>query len=423
MTTIQIDVKNSPEYHYVQTELDPAGRDEYRLKFLPNQYIPIAVSSTLEVALSQQDWNVSANKVEINNHPLGSVFKLKSCKLLQSAKVTWAVSSDLNFIELISYEKAEEAIDETYKTINGVTKPVEVETEEIIEPEEAALPADKDDSELTYLELLNKKHKIPSIKKDGFYVSKNTWEQLIRHVDRKKNILITGDSGVGKTELCYFLSSTFGKDLKIHDMGATQDPIASLIGVHRIGDTGKSEFDLASFVDDIQGDNIILMDEINRAPLNTNNILFPLLDRRRSIDLSIASSSISRKVPAHEEAVFIGTANIGAEFTGTNILDEAFKNRFIVVQLDYPPSSVEINLLVNRTGVDKEEARKIVKIASGVRGKKISGDVSTNISIRQTLEIAELVKDGFELLTVLDFYLKPLFGDEYEEVKDIFQGL
>ncbi|MDA3822333.1 MAG: MoxR family ATPase [Bacteroidales bacterium] len=422
MTTFKLDPKLCPQIYYVKSEMDSTGRSIYRLKFLENQIIQLHGEDDTFTKVDES-WNINANKENRNDHPLGTVFKLKKCVLLQSPKKQWATCADRKYLEVINETEATALINDEMSRIMSEEEeskaPVDISDEELDAMKSTSTPAAEDN----FLGKLLKDHPVPNLKKTGFYISKKLWKELIRHMARRKNILLMGDSGIGKTEIVAFLAESFSKPLHVHDMGATQDPIASLIGVHRIGKDGTSVFDVAKFVDDISGPNVVLFDEINRAPLNSNNILFPLTDRRRELDMSIASSEMARKVKAHDETVFVATANIGSQFTGTNTLDEAFQSRFFPVQIEYPPQKQEVELLVVRTGVDPKAAVDIVKIADRTRAKRQNNTISNNISIRQTLEIAELVADGFKVEEAVELYIKPTFGDEYSEVKDIIHAL
>lgn len=46
-------------------------------------------------------------------------------------------------------------------------------------------------------------------------------------------------------------------------MGALHDPIAGLLGVHRL-DKGESIFDYAKFVSDVQKPGVVVLDEFSR---------------------------------------------------------------------------------------------------------------------------------------------------------------
>lgn len=248
----------------------------------------------------------------------------------------------------------------------------------------------------------------PTSKKDGFYVTDEVWKLLVRNIKRHVNTLLTSASGNGKTSLVRILSSRLGIKLYTFDMGAIIDPISSLLGVHRLED-GHSVFDMAKFTQAIQEPCIILLDELNRASVGSNNVLFSCLDDRRELNIEIAGSKDKRSIKVHPEVTFIATANIGSEYTGTLNLDRALVDRFFPIELGQIPSAEESNVLVNRTGITKDNADLIVKIANNVRDLSRKQEISTSLSIRETLMVSSLVSDGFDLGKAMSLVYLPLY--------------
>lgn len=271
---------------------------------------------------------------------------------------------------------------------------------------------------------IKKNYKCPDIE-DGFYVHQKTWNYLVRNILKKKNTLLLGPTGTGKTDIIIRIAKLLDIELNIYDMGAMIDPLTDLLGTHRIKD-GNSVFDYAKFVTDVQKPGIILLDELSRAPLMTNNILFPCLDHRRTLNIEIAGSTDIRAVKVHPDCVFIATANIGQEYSGTNDIDAALMNRFNALQVDYLPQEIEAKILNVRTGVDVEIANKILNVANAIRNAYLTQTISKPISTRETLECAELIVDGFTLKDSINLIFCQKFsktdGDEYSVVKNLIMG-
>jgi MoxR-like ATPase len=174
---------------------------------------------------------------------------------------------------------------------------------------------------------------------------------------------------------------------------------------------GISEFKHAPFVKYIQSGGIVLADELNRAPLAANNILFPALDNRRYLPVDVAHEEKEQKIAVHPDTVFIATANLGSEYSGTNAIDRALLDRFFPIELGYPSEKDEIKILVLRTGVEQVAAKAIVKVANQVRKQYNEQELSTTISVRHTLQTASLVVDGFDLTNAMQAVVMPLFED------------
>ena len=117
------------------------------------------------------------------------------------------------------------------------------------------------------------------LKPKGLVMKELKWKYLIRSAVRGKNIMMTGQAGCGKTMAAKSLVNALDRPDFYFNLGATQDPRASLIGnVHF--DKGKGTyFSESLFVKAIQTENaVILLDELTRAHPDAWNILMTVLD-------------------------------------------------------------------------------------------------------------------------------------------------
>jgi len=272
------------------------------------------------------------------------------------------------------------------------------------------------------LETIKEKYKKPTLN-DGFYVTDNNWNFLVRNILRKTNTILIGPTGTGKTELVLKVADCLGIECAVYDMGSMMDPLTDLLGSHRLMN-GSSVFDYAKFTQDIQEPKIILLDELSRAPLTTNNILFPCLDSRRSLPVEIADSNSKRSIKVHPDCVFIATANIGSEYSGTNEIDAALMNRFVPLKLEYLDSDTEIKLICKRTKISTADSNKIVKIMNEIRAAYYKNEITKSVSTRESILCGELVYDGFSILDAITNVVCNKFSDdsynnEYNIVKKL----
>ena len=277
----------------------------------------------------------------------------------------------------------------------------------------------------TILSSIKMEYPCPSIE-SGFYFDEKQWNILVRNILKKKNTLLIGPTGTGKTDIIIKICEKMNIPCRIYDMGAMMDPLTDLLGQHKLKD-GNSIFEYSRFVEDIQKPGVILLDELSRAPFGSNNILFPCLDCRRKLPVDIASVNDNREINVHHDCVFIATANIGNEYTGTSELDAALLNRFITIQVDYLNNDAEKTILINKYNISEEQSNIIVKFASSIRSSYLSGKLSKPVSTRETLSCAEMISDGFSIIDSIDYSMCQKFqkfGDnpEYNMVKEILMG-
>jgi nitric oxide reductase NorQ protein len=251
----------------------------------------------------------------------------------------------------------------------------------------------------------------PKVEDIGFYIDPDLWFLCVRNTLRKVSTLLVGPTGCGKTELMSYVARVMGLELNIVDMGGVQDPQSALLGVHRLDETGKSIFDPAPFVQYVQKTGLLLIDELNRGPLSANNILLPVLDDRRYVPLDIASSAEERIIKLHEGCQVFGTANLGSEYAGTQQLDAALRNRMMVIEMDYLQEEQEVKILTKRTGLDEKTATGIVKISTEIRKQYLKQELSSSVSVRDTLLTAGLVVDGFPVDRAMSSVFLPSFED------------
>jgi len=253
------------------------------------------------------------------------------------------------------------------------------------------------------------KYAIPTIEKEGFFIDTKDWQLLIRNIVSKVNTLMIGPSGSGKTELIMLACRKLGLECSVYDMGSMYDPVAGLLGVHRLQKGGESIFDYAKFTQDIQKPGVVLLDELSRAPVTTNNILFPCLDSRRMLPVEMAGGDSMRAIKVHPDCVFIATANVGAEYTGTMSMDRALVGRFFPLELDYMPCTEEAKVLVSRNNISAQDAANIVAVAETIRNLYAKQELSCSISTRETLMAGRLVADGWTALDAMELTFLPLF--------------
>ena len=269
---------------------------------------------------------------------------------------------------------------------------------------------------------LLKKVKTPTVAKDGFYVKKDTWKRLI--IDLlvlRKNVLLTGASGTGKTELAQRFAKAIKSQIEVYDMSAFTDATAGLFGSHRMR-AGTSYFDKAHFYNTIQRGGVILLDEITRATRETGNHLFSVLDDRKVLTNPYSESDVNNVANVNHSCMILATANEGYQYTGTKTLDEALRQRFVKVHVDYLPSKIEADILIKRCGISKEDATKLVKIADKIRTRCKNESLNRATSIRELIDAGDYISCGETFLDAVEWSIVSGYqDDEQDEIRDLIK--
>lgn len=250
---------------------------------------------------------------------------------------------------------------------------------------------------------------------DTLYMEDLTWKFICRNVYRGANMLLTGPTGTGKSQTAISVAKALGRELFYVNLGATQDPRGTLIGNTHFSKEAGTYFNESAFVKAIKTPNtVILLDEVSRAHPEAWNILMTVLDPgQRYLRLDEAIGAPEVKVA--EGVSFIGTANLGAEYTAVRVMDRALIDRFTIAEIPYLTVDQEKSLLKKiYPSIDAKGAENLAEIASLTR-KELESDmsqISTMISTRSVIEMAGLLVDGFTLPEVAQVGIYPLYSAE-----------
>jgi nitric oxide reductase NorQ protein len=188
-----------------------------------------------------------------------------------------------------------------------------------------------------------------------------------------KNVLLEGPTGSGKTTFAEYLSYLFTKPMRQINCSVDLDAEA-LLGFKTLayhGDKQIIDYIEGPVVKAMTAGEFLYIDEINMAKPDTLPILNGVLDYRRKITNPFTTQVISAK-PGFS---VIGAINLG--YVGTVPLNEALKNRFIILEVPYLQgdellgllkattqlSDIEMLQLFTRLSFDLVEQAKLGQIA------------------------------------------------------------
>lgn len=211
------------------------------------------------------------------------------------------------------------------------------------------------------------------------------------------NVVLKGPPGAGKSLLARYLAARTNRPLYRVTLSETTYREDLLGQMHLVsGPDGES---VTEWVDGpltraAREGGLLLLDEINAADANTAAALNAVMEQRGT--RSLALPKVGETVTPHDAFRVVATANPG--YQGTYELNDAFEDRFRHVELDYLPPSVEVEVVFDRTGLDRRrepEVERLVEFAGRLREAFLDGELSTPITTREVVRIATFIEDGF----------------------------
>ena len=265
-----------------------------------------------------------------------------------------------------------------------------------------------------HAEVLNFIHSSYSLKPQGLMMNELKWKYLVRSGVRGKNIMMTGPAGCGKTMAAKALVNSLDRPDFYFNLGATQDPRATLIGNVHFEKSSGTYFSESLFVKAIQTPNaVILLDELSRAHPDAWNILMTVLDYGQRY-LRLDEQDGQQTIKVADGVTFVATANIGNEYTSTRVMDKALMDRFTIVEMDVLNESEEFTLLEYMfPHVDLDVLSNVAKIADLTRkeSKSDTARIGSGVSTRTTVELSGLLYDGVSLQEAAEVSIYPQYDD------------
>jgi len=258
--------------------------------------------------------------------------------------------------------------------------------------EKVVAPVQQTNSEAAYVVSSLVGNIIPE--KDKTFVSFGNYPDLKSIIKSKMfyPVFITGLSGNGKTfgttQACAELKREL---IRVNITIETDED--DLLGGYRLKD-GQTVWQNGPVIEAMERGAVLLLDEIDLAS-NKIMCLQPILEGS-----GVYVKKINKFVKPADGFTVVATANTKGQgsddgkFIGTNVLNEAFLERFpITFEQSYPAAKVEQKILTNimaTTGkVDDEFAKKLVTWADVIRKTYFDGGVDEIISTRRLTHIVQ----------------------------------
>ncbi len=203
----------------------------------------------------------------------------------------------------------------------------------------------------------------------------------------ERHILLEGDVGVGKTTLAHAIASYFSQRIERVD-GDERYSSSKLVGhfdppmVIEKGYVWEA-FVTGALTKAMQDGAILFLNELNRMPEGTQNVLLAAMDEGTIIIPKLG------EVKA-KDGFFIISAMNPAELVATTPLSEALRDRFVWVRLKYQTEEEEENIVKVRTGIKDD---KIVSLSVKIiRKTRDWADLRRGASIRGAIDLASIIR-------------------------------
>ena len=257
---------------------------------------------------------------------------------------------------------------------------------------EKVLPVEKTNTEAAYVVSSLVGNIVP--KKDPVFVSFGNYPDLKSIV--KSNmfypVFITGLSGNGKTMGVTQACAESKKELIRVNITIETDE-DDLLGGYRLKD-GQTVWQNGPVIEAMERGALLLLDEIDLAS-NKIMCLQPILEGS-----GVYVKKINKFVKPKNGFNVVATANTKGQgsddgkFIGTNVLNEAFLERFpITFEQKYPTANIEQKILINSLKSagkkDDDFAKKLVTWADVIRKTYFDGGVDEIISTRRLVHIVQ----------------------------------
>ena len=203
--------------------------------------------------------------------------------------------------------------------------------------------------------------------------------ELVMNLKLGMNTLCVGPTGTGKSE-CVLEAFNFAdadRDQRVIEGHESLREI-DLLGGFVPG--GKGEFNWADgvLIQAMRNGSFLFVDEANRMPTRTLNVLLGVLSRGKVVLTDHGSEEVACK----DGFMVVMAMNQGQGYS-VNSLDRALIDRFpCPIEFHYLDKKEELDLVVERTGIDRKIGAVMVKVGNDVRELARIGEFETGISPR-----------------------------------------
>ncbi len=239
-----------------------------------------------------------------------------------------------------------------------------------------------------------------------YYLPQDSEIELFRYAQANQlPLLLKGPTGCGKTRFIEHMASEL--NLPLYTVACHDDLTATdLVGRHLIG-AGDTVWQDGPLTRAVRKGGICYLDEVIEARKDTTVVIHPLTDDRRILPIDRTGEILH----APENFMLVVSYNPGYQNLMKG-LKPSTRQRFISLRFDYLKPKLEVEVVHQETGLEKERCRQLVELAQALRRLK-DIDLEEGASTRLLVYVARLLKDGFDpILACRAALVEPLTDDE-----------
>ncbi|MBS1538976.1 MAG: CbbQ/NirQ/NorQ/GpvN family protein [Bacteroidetes bacterium] len=235
-----------------------------------------------------------------------------------------------------------------------------------------------------------------------YYKSTGKEEDVFKHAYQNQlPLLIKGPTGTGKSRFVEYMAFILEKKLitiSCHEETSSTD----LIGRYIIKGAETLWVD-GPLTTAVKEGAIIYLDEIAEARPDVIVAIHSLTDHRRELYID----KLGIIIKAHSDFMLVASFNPGYQ-RGFKELKPSTRQRFIALTFNYPEPKFEVEILVNETNIETEDAKKLVAIGNKIRNLTELGLTET-VSTRLLVDAGKLIHTGLpKRLSVKVAVVEPL---------------
>jgi nitric oxide reductase NorQ protein len=219
-------------------------------------------------------------------------------------------------------------------------------------------------------------------------------------------VLLKGPTGCGKTRFIEAMAHELGRNL-ITVAGHEDLTSADLVGRFLL-QGGETVWVDGPLTRAVREGAIFYLDEIVEARQDTTVVIHPLTDHRRQLPIDRLNETLT----AAPGFCMVVSYNPGYQSVLKDLKDST-RQRFVAIELGFPPPDVETSVVAHESGIDEENAKILVGVGQAIR--RLEGSALREVASTRTLIMAGvLMSEGLPIRDAVQAALVQILSDDPE---------